>query len=73
MAYPPPANTDDDSAPPDVSTAGAPRWVKVSGVIALLLVLLVVALLLSGGHGPGRHASTAGTGARTAAAGGGVQ
>lgn len=36
-----------------------PRWVKVSGIVAVLLALLVVAvMLLSGGeHGPGRHMS----------------
>ncbi|CAA9249638.1 MAG: hypothetical protein AVDCRST_MAG93-1690 [uncultured Chloroflexia bacterium] len=35
-----------------------PRWVKVSGIIALVLVLLVVAMMFIGGgeHGPGRHA-----------------
>ena len=34
-----------------------PRWVKVFGIIALVLVLLVVVKLLigGGGHGPGRH------------------
>ena len=39
-----------------------PRWVKVSGAIALVLVLLLVALLLVGGgnHGPGRHAGGGG-------------
>jgi len=37
--------------------AGTPRWVKVSGLIALALALLLVLLLLLGGgeHGPGRH------------------
>lgn len=39
--------------------AGTPRWVKVFGVIALVVVLLFVILLLTrgpgGGHGPGRH------------------
>ena len=34
--------------------AGTPRWVKVSGVIALVIVVLVVVLLLSG-HGPAQH------------------
>ena len=33
---------------------GAPRWVKVFGLIALGLVLLVVILKLTG-HGPGSH------------------
>jgi hypothetical protein len=36
---------------------GMPRWVKVSGIVAALIVVLLVAvMLLSGGeHGPGRH------------------
>jgi hypothetical protein len=37
---------------------GAPRWVKISGIIAIVLVLLVVAVLFTGvggPHGPGRH------------------
>jgi hypothetical protein len=37
---------------------GTPRWVKVFGVIALVLVLVFVILLLTGrggDHGPGRH------------------
>ena len=36
---------------------GAPRWVKVFGIIALVLILLVGILLLTGGgnHGPDRH------------------
>jgi prolyl oligopeptidase PreP (S9A serine peptidase family) len=41
--------------PPD--TGGTPRWVKVSGLVALaVLVLFVVVLVVGGGeHGPGRH------------------
>lgn len=43
------------------SYPGVPRWVKVSGIIALVLVVLIVVLLLGGGgpgrHGPGRHMS----------------
>jgi hypothetical protein len=39
-------------------TAGPPRWVKVSGIITLALVVLLLILLLAGGnHGPGRHQS----------------
>lgn len=36
---------------------GTPRWVKLFGLLALaLVVLLVVALIVVGGdHGPGRH------------------
>ena len=43
-------------------TAGVPRWVKVFVITALgLALLMVVAMLLSGGqHGPGRHLSSAG-------------
>jgi hypothetical protein len=38
------------------SPNGTPRWVKMFGLIAaLLLVLLLVIALLTGGHGPGRH------------------
>jgi hypothetical protein len=36
---------------------GIPRWVKVFGIIFMVVVLLVVARILIGGeHGPGRHA-----------------
>lgn len=37
---------------------GAPRWVKISGTIAIVLALLFVVLQLTGvigRHGPGRH------------------
>ena len=44
-------------------TAGPPRWVKVSGIIALaLIVLLLIVLLAGGNHGPGRHQSSPGHG-----------
>jgi hypothetical protein len=44
-------------------TAGTPRWVKVSGIIALALVVLLLILLLAGGnHGPSRHQSARGYG-----------
>jgi hypothetical protein len=38
-----------------------PRWVKVSGFIAIVVVLLFVVLHLTGlhgGHGPGQHMSS---------------
>ena len=38
---------------------GAPRWVKVSGIIVIVLALLVAIILVTGiggDHGPGRHA-----------------
>lgn len=46
-------DTDADQASPP----GVPRWVKVAGiVVAVLAVVVVVFLLVSGGaHGPGRH------------------
>jgi hypothetical protein len=36
---------------------GTPRWVKVSGLVAVVvLVLFVIVLVVGGGeHGPGRH------------------
>jgi hypothetical protein len=37
---------------------GTPRWVKIVGIIVLVLVLLVGVVLLTGiggEHGPGRH------------------
>jgi len=43
------------------STVGTPRWVKVFGIIALVVVLAFVILLLTGGgagHGPSRHAQS---------------
>lgn len=45
-------------SPPYPDSTGTPRWVKVFGIIALILVLLVgIALLIGpGDHGPGRHA-----------------
>lgn len=35
-----------------------PRWVKVSGVVAVIVIALVAVMLATGGpgeHGPGRH------------------
>jgi hypothetical protein len=47
----------DASEAPDLgSPTRAPRWVKVFGIIAVVLVLLfVISALAGGGHGPGRH------------------
>lgn len=33
---------------------GTPRWVKVSGILGAVVVVLVLILLFTG-HGPGRH------------------
>jgi hypothetical protein len=46
------------SDPSFQSDEGTPRWVKVSGIIALAVLLLFVVVLVlkgPGGHGPGRH------------------
>ena len=59
----PPSYPDRDAGSNRGPTAGTPRWVKVSGIIALAVVLLLIILLLAGGnHGPGRHASSRGLG-----------
>ncbi|WP_234823104.1 hypothetical protein [Ensifer adhaerens] len=37
---------------------GAPRWVKLSGIVVAVLILLaavVIAFDIGGPHGPGRH------------------
>lgn len=39
--------------------AGMPRWVKISGVVLLVLAVLVVFALLSG-HRPGMHGAAPG-------------
>ena len=46
---------------------GTPRWVKVSGIFVLVLVvLLVVAMAASGGqHGPMRHMPSGDPGGNT--------
>lgn len=58
------ANQQDDSEVGDRVEADreamprTPRWVKVFGIIALVVVLLFILLMLTrgpGGHGPGRH------------------
>jgi len=41
--------------PTGPTTAGMPRWVKISLVVVAVIVLLAVAMLLVSGHGPGRH------------------
>ena len=44
------SHSDDDTG----STTGTPRWVKVFGIVALVLALLFVILHLTG-HGLGGH------------------
>lgn len=46
---------------------GTPRWVKVFGIIVIVVVLLVVAKIFIGGeHGPGLHALSGGAGGQVA-------
>jgi hypothetical protein len=37
-----------------------PRWVKVFGIIVVVLLLVVGIMLLGGGHGPATHAPSGG-------------
>ena len=62
MAELPPLSDDgnDTGLGPDREpTTSTPRWVKVFGVIAIVVFLLFVGQLLVGGgrHGPSRHVS----------------
>ena len=54
----PPLERDGGAESQRESDAGIPRWVKLFGLIALILVLalVVVVLVVGGEHGPGRHA-----------------
>ncbi len=64
-------DTDDatDVRPDRRSPPCAPRWVKVFGIIALVLILLlVVQILMGGNHGPGRHRMSGDAGGHTLSA-----
>ena len=37
------------------SSIGTPRWVKVMAAVIIVLALMVGAMVLGGGHGPGAH------------------
>ena len=59
----PPSSPERDGSADRGPVAGPPRWVKVSGIITLAIVLLLIVLLLTdGNHGPGRHQSSRGLG-----------
>jgi hypothetical protein len=73
-------NSDEIAGPgPDhlTSTAypGTPRWVKVFGIIALVLILLLVVAMVAsgGGHGPARHLPSGGASVHTPPVAHGVQ
>jgi hypothetical protein len=65
MADPPRyADTGDDTEADRGSSTGTPRWVKVSAVIVVVLVVLFVVLKLTGlggEHGPSRHSPGGGS------------
>ncbi len=70
-------DTDNDTGvgPDRESTTGTPRWVKVFGIIALVVVLLFAILMFTrgpsgGGHGPGRHTLSDDLGGQTPLASG---
>ena len=42
------------------SATSTPRWVKVFGVSVIILILILGAMLLGGGHGPGAHIPSGG-------------
>jgi len=55
---------------------GTPRWVKIVGIIALVLVLVVSIALVTGvggGHGPLRHTPSGGAGGHTLSVAHGLQ
>ncbi len=67
MAESPPHPDSYDDTGGHGPTTATPRWVKVFGIIALVLILLVGVLLLTGGgnHGPGRHTPSGEAGGHT--------
>ena len=58
-----PDTSDDTGAGPDREpTTSSPRWVRIFGIIAAIVILLIAILLLTGGHGPRRHTPSGGLG-----------
>jgi hypothetical protein len=61
MADPPSyphAGDDSDVTRDRAAITGTPRWVRVVGIVALVVVLVFVILMVvgdPGAHGPGRH------------------
>jgi hypothetical protein len=45
--------------PAGTTRDGMPRWAKAFGVVVIALLVLVVAMALVGGHGPGAHVGVA--------------
>jgi hypothetical protein len=59
-----PSNSD-TGVGPDPESPKIPRWVKVFGIIALVIVVLFVVMLFNGRrHGPARHTPSVDTGSQ---------
>jgi hypothetical protein len=57
-----------DATDKNPEPAGTPTWVKVFGIITLVVIALIVVLLVAGrggGHGPGRHIGDSGSPSHT--------
>ena len=49
--------------PAPIDSPGTPRWVKIAGLVAVVVLLVIGVILLTGGpgeHGPGRHSGSDG-------------
>jgi hypothetical protein len=61
--------TDPPRYPDSNGDTGTPRWVKVFGIIALVVVLLFLIMMFTRGpggrHGPSRHMRSGDTGGQT--------
>jgi hypothetical protein len=68
MAHPPPDSNGYNGVEPTADRPpGTPRWVKVFGIIVIVVVLLFVAMMVIGGeHGPGRHSPSGDAGGKVA-------
>lgn len=58
MTEEPPDQPEETRSDPDDEYTGAPRWVKATGIILIVVVVLAIVLKLTGiapDHGPSRH------------------
>ena len=61
-------HAEEDTYMADLPPYSAPRWVKIVGIIVIILVLLVGTLMFAGvggPHGPRRHLPSDGAGGHT--------
>jgi hypothetical protein len=50
-----------------IADTGTPRWVKVAGLVALVVVVLIIIAVVTGRHdGPSRHSASDGKAATSA-------